>query len=86
MGSCAASASIGRRRRVLLDLLRERRFVALVDDADIEPLVVDLTRALATRGSNKRLAAVLSVLEENPAVDDIFAEDDWIRVLVDEVA
>ena len=75
-----------RAARVLLDVLRERGFVALADGADVEPLVAELTRALATRGAKKRCAAVLTALEESSAVDEIFAEDDWIRVLVDEIA
>ena len=75
-----------RAARVLLDVLRERRFVVLADGADEDALVAALTRALATRGAKKRGDAVLRVLEDSVAVDEIFAEDDWIRVLVSEVA
>lgn len=73
-----------RAARVLLDVLLERRFIALVDNADRSALVAALTRALATKGAKRRRAKVIDVLEESEVVDEIFVDDDPIGVLVDD--
>jgi cell wall assembly regulator SMI1 len=71
--------------RVLLELLLERRFIALAAGANVEPLVAHLTNALSKRTAKSRASAVMSLLEESDAVEEIFAEDDWIEVLVSEL-
>lgn len=71
--------------RVLVAVMLERRMIALTKGRDIEKLIVELTAALALNDAIKRRERVVEVLEENPAVDELFADDETIDALLEEL-
>lgn len=70
--------------RVFLELLVERRFVALAEGANVAPLVNALGAALATRGRARRQARVVAVLDQSDVVEEVFVDDEVLGVLIDE--
>ncbi len=75
-----------RAARVFVEVLVEKRFVALRKRADLEPLIAALTQALAIKTTATKKKKVIELLEESDAVEEIFAGDDKLEALVDEVA
>jgi SMI1-KNR4 cell-wall len=73
-----------RAARVLLACLLERRLVAVAGE-DVEGLIAQLHGALATKSPAQRRRRVIAVLEESASIDEIFATDDVLGVLVDEL-
>lgn len=74
-----------RAARVFIEVLIEKRFAALEKGADLEPLIAELARALATKGAASRKRTVIALLEESGAVQEIFADDEALEGLVDEI-
>ena len=75
-----------RAARVFVEVLVEKRFVALVKGADLEPLIAALTGALAIKTTATKKQTVIALLEDSRAVEEIFADDDVLETLVDEIA
>lgn len=73
-----------RAARVLLEVLVERRHIALADGTT-GPLIAALFAALATRGKARRLKQILGVLEASDLVDELYASDDMIAVAIEDV-
>ena len=71
--------------RVLVEILVERRFIALADGANVESLVAALSQALSDQTSEARASGVFSVLDESAVVEEIFAGDDEIEDVVEEL-
>jgi cell wall assembly regulator SMI1 len=69
--------------RVLLEVMLERRMIALAKGKDVEKLVVLLTKALALE--EDRREKVVEILEENDAVDELFADDEEMDALLEEL-
>lgn len=69
--------------RVLVAVMLERRMIALAKGHDLEPLIVKLTDALEL--TEDRREKVVEILEENAAVDELFADDDEIDALLEEL-
>jgi cell wall assembly regulator SMI1 len=74
-----------RAARVFVEVLVEKRFAALGKGVDLEPLILALTTALATKGAAERKRRVIAILEESDAIDEIFVDDDKLEGLVDEI-
>lgn len=75
-----------RAARVFVEVLVEKRFAALRKGADLEPLVAALAAALAIKTNATKKKRVIETLEESDAVEEIFAGNDKIEGLVDDVA
>lgn len=71
--------------RVLVAVMVERRLLALAKGGDLEPLIVLLTTALKEKEAEERRAKVVEALEESDAVDDLFADDETIDALLEEL-
>jgi len=82
----AATPAIGpdRPARVLLEALVERRWVDLARDGDLEALIRALVAALAA-SPKARARKVSDVLEASKSVDELFADDEQIAELVEEL-
>ena len=74
-----------RAARVFVEVLVEKRFVALEKGADLEPLIAELTTALAATSAKDRKRAVIALLEASDAIDEIFVTDDKLEGLVEEI-
>ncbi len=72
-----------RAARVLIEVMIERRILALRERFDVEPLIAELAEALES--GDKRNAKVIDILEESEVVDEVFADDETIEKLIDEV-
>jgi len=72
-----------RAARVLIEVMVERRILTLRERFDVEPLIAELTEALDS--GDKRKAKVIELLEESEVVDEVFADDETIEKLIDEV-
>lgn len=75
-----------RSARVFVEVLVEKRYVALAKGADLEPLIAALARALAIKTNAIKKKTVVALLEESSAVEELFAADDVLHTLVDEIA
>lgn len=73
-----------RAARVLLAALIERGWIE-VAPGDLEPLVKDLHAALSILPPKARGRAVSNVLEKSKHVDEMFADDEQIADLVEEI-
>ena len=71
--------------RVLVAVMVERRMLALAKGKDLEPLIVLMTKALEIKDAEERREKVVEVLEEDTAVDDLFADDETIDALLEEL-
>lgn len=69
--------------RVLVEVMVERRILALRERFDVEPLIAELTEALDS--GERAKAKVIDILEESEVVDEVFADDETIEKLIDEV-
>ncbi len=74
-----------RAARVFVEVLIEKKYAVLAKRADIEPLVAQLAVALGTGTSADRKRAVISLLEESAAIEEIFADDEKLERLVEEI-
>lgn len=74
-----------RAARVFVEVLLEKKYAVLEKGSDIEPLVAQLTKALAGTGSANRKRAVIAILEESEAVEEIFVDDEKLEGLVEEI-
>jgi len=74
-----------RAARVFVEVLIEKKFAVLAKNADLEPLIAELTTALANKSAKGRKSAVIALLEESDAIEEIFADDDKLEGLVDEI-
>ena len=74
-----------RAARVFVEVLVEKKYAVLHKGADIEPLVAALTVALTVKSASTRKSKVIALLEESDAVDEIFADDDKLGGLCDEL-
>ena len=74
-----------RAARVFVEVLVEKKFAVLHKKADLEPLIAALTVALSTKSAASRKSKVIALLEESDAIDEIFADDDKLGGLVDEI-
>jgi cell wall assembly regulator SMI1 len=72
-----------RAARELIEVMIERRVLALRERFDVEPLIAELAEALES--GERRKAKVIDVLEESEVVDEVFADDETIEILLDEV-
>jgi hypothetical protein len=72
-----------RAARVLIEVMIERRVLALRERFDVEPLIAELAEAL--EDGERRKVKVIDVLEESEVVDEVFADDETIENLIDEV-
>lgn len=81
----APSITPDRPARVLIEVMLERKMIALARKPNIEPLVAQLTKALDVKNPQKRRETVVEVLEENDAVDELFADDETIEELLEEL-
>lgn len=70
--------------RVFLALLAERKHALFAPDESPDELIAALTRALELRDARKRLRAVVKALEDNPYVEELFADDDELTALLEE--
>ena len=70
--------------RVLLEALLERRWIEVDRAGDVEGLVRALLGALSA-APKARAKKVSEVLETNPCVDELFADDEQIANLVEEL-
>ena len=75
-----------RSARVFVEVLVEKRFVALANGVDREPLIAALARALAIKTNAIKKKTVVAVLEDSSAIEELFADDDMLHTLVDELA
>jgi cell wall assembly regulator SMI1 len=75
-----------RAARVFVEMLVEKRSVALLKGADLEPLIAALTDALAITSAAARKQTVIGLLEDSRAVEEIFADDEVLGTLVDDLA
>ncbi len=82
-GSKQPDIARDRPARVLVAVMLERKMIALTKGRDIEPLIAKLTEALEL--TEDRREKVVEILEENPAVDELFADDDEIDALLEEL-
>lgn len=71
--------------RVLVAVMLERKMIALAKKADIEPLIKELTGALEQEDPDERLEKVVAILEDNAAIEELFADDDTIEELLEEL-
>jgi cell wall assembly regulator SMI1 len=71
--------------RVLLEVMVERKMLALARKGNIEPLIKELTKALDAKNPQKKREAVVSIFEDNDAVDELFADDETIDELLEEL-
>lgn len=74
-----------RAARVFVEVLVEKKFAVLHKKANVEPLIAALTDALTIKGAASRKSKVIALLEESDAIDEIFADDDKLGGLVDEI-
>jgi cell wall assembly regulator SMI1 len=74
-----------RAARVFVEVLCEKKYAALHKGADLEPLIAELTLALAIPVTKERKKKVIALLEESDAIDEIFTTDDKLEGLVDEI-
>jgi cell wall assembly regulator SMI1 len=75
-----------RAARVFVEVLVEKRLVALAKGVDLESLIAALARALAIKTNAIKKKTVIALLEDSAAVEEIFAADDVLHTLVDEIA
>jgi cell wall assembly regulator SMI1 len=80
----APSVGPDRAARVLLAALVERKWIE-VSDTDLEPLIKELHAALSVMPPKARGRAVSNVLERSKSVDEMFADDEQIADLVEEI-
>lgn len=73
-----------RAARVLVEVMLERRMLALRERFDVEPLIAELAEALETP-SDRRNAKVIDILEESEVVEEVFADDETLEKLINEV-
>ncbi len=83
--AAAPDVAPDRAARVLVEVMIEQRMLALRERFDVEPLIVELAEALETPSGEKRKAKVIDILEESEVVDEVFADDETIEKLIDEV-
>lgn len=74
-----------RAARVFVEVLLEKKYAVLEKGADIEPLVAQLTIALSGNGSASRKRAVIALLEQSEAIEEIFVDDEKLEGLVEEI-
>jgi len=79
----AADVAPDRAARVLIELMIERQMLTLRERFDVEPLIAELTEALDS--GDRAKAKVIDILEESEVVDEVFADDETIEKLIDEV-
>lgn len=84
MAAAAQDIAPDRAARVLIEVMIERRMLALRERFDVEPLVAELAEALDAPGE-RRNAKVIDILEESEVVDEVFADDETLAKLIDEV-
>lgn len=79
-------AGPARPARMMLELLAARGHIILTEGADLDELAAALAVALATKGGARRRAKVVAELENSPAIEEVFADDDMIGAVADEFA
>jgi cell wall assembly regulator SMI1 len=75
-----------RAARVFVAVLQEQKLVELREGADVEALVRALHAGLAIEDKDDRYDRVLEILEESPAIDEIFGDDDVIGALIEDLS
>ncbi|AKT40454.1 SMI1/KNR4 family protein [Chondromyces crocatus] len=80
----APAVTAARTARSFLEVLEERGLVAVDEGMDQKSLLDALSTALAIRNAEKRRARTIAVLESEAAVEEIFADNEVLSVLIDE--
>jgi hypothetical protein len=75
-----------RAAKMMLDVFVERGHVVLASGADLGTLVTALAKALGGKTPARRGAQVIAVLEQDPRVEEVFADDETLAALVEEFA
>lgn len=71
---------------VLIGTLVERRLITLVPGREVAPLAAALTTALRSQSPARRRARVIDALEQSDVIEEIFAADEALDLLIDEFA